>query len=306
MGLTREKRSTFFGAKTDRFNSGKRSTFFAAKTIPLVELIDCGDTSAWYPWSMYYLSQSGDVLGPFGERKILEMSDAGEIGPGAQVTRAGSEDWFPADDLLSGLWAERKERAGFEKRQESSSAKMIQKWAGWKWARLLFFLVAVILLIMGCAGQSGNRSTAAQFERVLDGRLNAAITLATKPPGEVLVILRRTKQSGIALDSGDKLTLELLEAIEKRGGLDDPSAKQAMQMGLKITTGEVDRELSRFRSNQPQTFSGSKIAIGLIFLFVAIIPTQRKYLCGNCGNSLEKTSTICPSCQSRMERSKQG
>lgn len=68
---------------------------------------------------MYYLAQGGDVTGPFGEGRILEMGDAGELVNDAQVALHGSEDWFPADDLLTTLWAERKEQRAGERRNAS-------------------------------------------------------------------------------------------------------------------------------------------------------------------------------------------
>ncbi len=41
---------------------------------------------------------------------------------------------------------------------------------------------------------------------------------------------------------------------------------------------------------------------GIITIIIAIAIDRKRYVCGDCGNRIEKTSTICPACQSVLVR----
>lgn len=94
--------------------------------------------------AMYYLAQGGDVTGPFGEGRILEMGDAGELALDAQVALHGTEDWFPAADLLGGLREDREARKPAPKIQRAERIKKRPM----QWISLFIFLVGVGISIM--------------------------------------------------------------------------------------------------------------------------------------------------------------
>lgn len=95
---------------------------------------------------MYFLAQGGEVTGPFGEGRILQMGDAGELTSDAQVAMQGSEDWFPADDLLTSLWAERKEREAAERRAKAVHQQPVKKKR--KPINSLWYALALIIVLI--------------------------------------------------------------------------------------------------------------------------------------------------------------
>lgn len=95
--------------------------------------------------AMYYLSQSGDVQGPFAEGRLLQMAEAGEIGTAAQVAMHGTEDWFPVAHLLDTLRAERDEREKIESQRAQASRPVAERKRELPlmWVAALVFLLGV-------------------------------------------------------------------------------------------------------------------------------------------------------------------
>lgn len=48
----------------------------------------------------YFVSDKGEVRGPFAESQLLQMWNSGHITVEAQVCEQGSQDWFPASMLM--------------------------------------------------------------------------------------------------------------------------------------------------------------------------------------------------------------
>lgn len=42
------------------------------------------------------------------------------------------------------------------------------------------------------------------------------------------------------------------------------------------------------------------VPLGVILILMAAIMDRPRFLCGGCGNRIEKTSTICPACRARI------
>lgn len=59
---------------------------------------------------MYYLSQAGEVSGPHGAGKLIELEEAGEIGSEDAVALVGTEDWQPALEIIYGLELKQKRK----------------------------------------------------------------------------------------------------------------------------------------------------------------------------------------------------
>jgi len=41
-------------------------------------------------------------------------------------------------------------------------------------------------------------------------------------------------------------------------------------------------------------------AVGLVLIVIAMVVDRRHYVCGECGNRVEKSSVVCPTCQARL------
>jgi DNA-directed RNA polymerase subunit RPC12/RpoP len=41
-------------------------------------------------------------------------------------------------------------------------------------------------------------------------------------------------------------------------------------------------------------------AVGLLLIVLAMVVDRRHYVCGGCGNRIEKSSVVCPTCQARL------
>jgi rubrerythrin len=42
------------------------------------------------------------------------------------------------------------------------------------------------------------------------------------------------------------------------------------------------------------------LVVGFILIVIAVCIDQKRFICGACGNRVERTSTLCPACQSHL------
>jgi RNA polymerase subunit RPABC4/transcription elongation factor Spt4 len=71
-----------------------------------------------------------------------------------------------------------------------------------------------------------------------------------------------------------------------------PIKKTRPYLGLSIALGIVGLIALVFLS----------LWVGLLVILVAALIDRPKWLCGMCGNQIEKSTSICPHCQSRIVR----
>lgn len=73
--------------------------------------------------AMYYLSQAGEVSGPHGVGKLIELEEAGEIGSEDAVALVGTEDWQSALEIIYALQLEREEKRKDERARRHRKPK---------------------------------------------------------------------------------------------------------------------------------------------------------------------------------------
>lgn len=239
--------------------------------------------------AMYWLAKEGVSTGPYGEGRLADMWSRGEIGPDDLLALHGTEDWFTAEAMLPGV-VEEGEMARPQPVMKTAERVQRRPLRGFA---VLLGIAGLLLGLGGCGVWSVYIVEGAEAAREDSEDLKLLSGMAELEPERALAMLRKAEAGGYLTLIGEARAKEVLVELEGRGTLGRDGEAALRDVFRQEMAAAVDRATdARASSNLGRVVGG----IGWLMVLISVVIDRSRWLCGGCGNRVDKTSSMCPAC----------